>query len=189
MADDDCVIVSGRDTGTELLAVCRLKVLFGRHKDIRTGIEPEKIAAPLLCQMVGNNIEALLRQSQALALHAGRDHLEGLACAHAMGKQRVVAVQDVRHSIFLMLHELYLRRHTHKTDMRAVILTRPDAVEKLVIGLAQILPSVYIPEDPFLEGFLDHFLLLLRQHGLLLIENAMFFSVHVLYGIVDFGVL
>ena len=46
-----------------------------------------------------------------------------------MGKQRIVPVKDMRHGIFLVLHQRDLRRHPHKLDMAAVILTGTDAVE------------------------------------------------------------
>ena len=52
-----------------------------------------------------------------------------------MSEQSVVAIQDVSDGVLLMRHQGYLRRHTDKTDMRAVVLTRPDAVEKLIVSL------------------------------------------------------
>lgn len=48
---------------------------------------------------------------------------------YTMGKQGVVPIKDVRHSVFLMLHELDFRRHAHKANMAPVILTRADTVE------------------------------------------------------------
>ena len=129
MPYDDSIVVAGGNSGAKLLSVGRFKVLLGCHKDIRTGIEPQKVAAPLFRQVIGDNIEAFLRQSQPFALHAGSDHLKGLTRTYTMGKQRIIPVQNVCYGIFLMLHELDFRRHTHKADMTAIVLTRPHAVE------------------------------------------------------------
>ena len=37
--DDDCIIIPGSDTGTKLLPVGRLKILFRSRQDICSGIE------------------------------------------------------------------------------------------------------------------------------------------------------
>ena len=138
--------------------------------------------------MVGHYIQAFLRQAQTLALHAGSDHLEGLASADTMGQQGIPAIQDMGHRIFLVLHQGDLRRHTHKADVRAIIFTGADAVKHPVIGLHQIFPAIHIPENPFLECLLDGVLFLLGQHRLIFVEHPMLIPVYITLRVIDFGV-
>ena len=104
MADDDSVIIPGGNPGTELLPVRRLKVFLRGNEDVCSRIQPQEIAAPLLRQMVRHHIQIFLRQSQTLALHARRYHLERLSSAHTMGQQGIMPVEDMGHSVFLMGH-------------------------------------------------------------------------------------
>ena len=53
--DDNSVIVAGGDPGAELPAAFGLKVLFGGYQHLRAGIKAQKIAAPLLRQVVGDD--------------------------------------------------------------------------------------------------------------------------------------
>ena len=125
---------------------------------------------------------------QPPALHARRHHLKGLPCTHAVGKQRIVPVQDMRHRIFLVRHHGNLRIHAHKPDMAPVILTGADAVEQFIIGFTQRLPPVKVFEHPFLKGFPDHLLLLLGHHGLRFIQDTFLFPVLRCYLIVYLGI-
>lgn len=77
VADDNGVIVAGGNAGAELLAVACLKVLFGGHKDIGGGVEPQKLRGPLLRQVVRHGKEGFLAQAEALSLHGCGDHLKG----------------------------------------------------------------------------------------------------------------
>ena len=133
VADDDCIVISRRYARAELFAVCRLKVLFGGNQDVRPRVEAHEVAAPLFCKMIWHDIQALLCQAKPFTLHAGCNHLKCLARADTMGQERIVAVKDVRHSVLLVLHQSDFRRHPDKADMRAVILSRSYAVEKLII--------------------------------------------------------
>ena len=142
MTDHDGIVIAGCDTGAELLSIAGFKILLRCHQHIRIGIESQEICAPLLCEVVRHHIEVFLRQAQPAAFHVGSDHLEGLACAHAMGQQRIVAVQNVRHRIFLVRHQRDFRGHALETDMTAIILTRTNRIENPVIGRTQILAAV-----------------------------------------------
>ena len=77
MADDHGVIVSGSDASAKLPAPCGLKILSGSHQHLRAGIQAQKIAAPLLRQVVRDDEQGFLTQAQALALHSGGNHLKG----------------------------------------------------------------------------------------------------------------
>ena len=142
MTDHDGIVITRCNPGAKLLAIARLKVLFRCHQHIRIGIEPQEVCAPLLCEVVRHHIEIFLRQAQPAALHAGSNHLEGLACAHAMRQQRIVAVENVRHRIFLVRHQGDFRGHALKTDVTAIVLTGTNRIENPIIGRTQILTAV-----------------------------------------------
>ena len=136
MPDDHGVIFAGRNAGTEFLPVGRLEIFLCRDKDVCTGIEPEEVAPPLLNQVVGDDIQALLGQSQAPAFHARGDHLEGLPGADAVCQERIAAIEDMSYSVFLVLHEGDLRRHPDKAYVGAVILPGAGAVEQFIVLFA-----------------------------------------------------
>ena len=142
MTDHDGIVIAGCDTGAELLSITGFKVLFRCHQHISIGIEPQEICAPLLREVIRYHIEILLRQAQPAALHAGSNHLEGLACAHAMRQQRIVAVQNVRYRIFLVRHQGNFWGHALKTNMTAIVLTGPNRIENPIIGRTQILTAI-----------------------------------------------
>ena len=142
MTDHDGIVIAGCDTGAELLSIAGFKVLFCCHQHIGIGIEPQEVCAPLLCEVVRHHIEVFLRQAQSAAFHAGSDHLEGLARTHAMRQQRIVAVQNVRHRIFLVRHQRDFRGHALETNMTAIVLTGTNRIENPVIGRTQILAAV-----------------------------------------------
>ena len=142
MTDHDGIVIAGCDTGAELLSIAGFKILLRCHQHIRIGIEPQEICAPLLCEVVRHHIEVFLRQAQSAALHAGSNHLEGLACAHAMRQQRIVAVQNVRYRIFLVRHQRDFRGHALEADVTAIVLTGPNRIENPIIGRTQILTAI-----------------------------------------------
>ena len=142
MTDHDGIVIAGCDPGAELLTVAGFKILFRCHQHIGIGIEPQEICAPLLREVVWHHIEVFLRQAQSAALHAGCYHLESLACAHTMSQQRIVAVQNVRHGIFLVRHQRDFRGHAFKTNMTAIIFTGTNRIKNPVIGRTQILAAV-----------------------------------------------
>ena len=92
--------------------------------------------------MIRHNVEILLCQTQTAAFHAGSDHLEGLARTHTMRQQRIIAIQDMRHCIFLMRHQADFRGHAHKLDVAAVVFTGTNRIESLVVDLAKFLSAV-----------------------------------------------
>ena len=142
VSDHDSIVIAGCNAGAELLSIAGFKILLRCHQHIRIGIEPQEICTPLLREVIRYHIEILLRQAQPAALHAGSNHLEGLACAHTMSQQRIVAVQNVRNGIFLMRHQRDFRGHALKTNMTAIVLTGTNRIENPVIGRTQILATV-----------------------------------------------
>ena len=142
MTDHDGIVITGCNAGAELLSIAGFKILLRCHQHIRIGIEPQEIRAPLLREVIRYHIEILLRQTQPAAFHAGSNHLEGLACAHAMRQQRIVAVQNVRYRIFLVRHQGDFRGHALEADMPAIVLTGANRIENSVIGRTQILTTV-----------------------------------------------
>ena len=55
MPNNDRIIIARSDTGAELLAVARFKILLPCHKDIGTRIEPQVLGSPLTDQMIWHN--------------------------------------------------------------------------------------------------------------------------------------
>ena len=142
MSDHNGIVITCCNTGAELLTIAGFKILFRCHQHIGIGIEPQEVCAPLLCEVVRHHIEVFLRQAQPTAFHAGSNHLEGLACAHTMRQQRIVAVQNVRHCIFLVWHQRDFRGHALKANVTAIVLTGTNRIENPVIGRTQILAAV-----------------------------------------------
>ena len=142
MPDNDGIIIARGDTGTELLSVGWLEILFRCHQHIGIRIQPQEIRAPLFRQVIRHNVEILLCQTQTAAFHAGSDHLEGLACTNTMRQQRIIAIQDMRHCIFLMRHQADFRGHAHKLDVTAIVFTGTNRIEPLIVDLAKFLSAV-----------------------------------------------
>ena len=142
MPDDDSIVITCGDSRTELFPVGWLKIFFRCHQHIGIRIQPQEIRAPLLRQMVRHNIKILLRQTQTAAFHAGSDHLEGLASTHTMRQQRIIAIQDMRHCIFLVRHQADFRGHAHELDVTAIVFTGTNRIEPLIVDLAKFLSAV-----------------------------------------------
>ena len=185
VADDNGVIVAGGDAGAELLAVAGFKILFGGHKDICRGVEPQKLRGPLLRQVVRYGKEGFLAQAEALALHGCGNHLKGLARAHLMGKEGVAAVEVVGDGIELMLPQGDLRIHARKDQVSAVILPGTGGIEALIVELHQLPPPVGVAPYPVPECLLDGLLLLLGEGGFLTVEDTFFLAVRIPDGVVD----
>jgi len=64
MPDDDGIVVPSGDAGTEFFAVGSLKVLAPCYQQLGIGVEVQKLACPLLRQMVGHYEKAFLAQPQ-----------------------------------------------------------------------------------------------------------------------------
>ena len=185
VADDDGIIIACCDPGTEFLPMSLLKVLFRRNKDVCSRIQTQKLAGPLLCQMIRDNNHALSAQPQTLGLHGSGNHLVGLASANNVGKQGVSAIKNVSNSISLMLAEVDVRCHAAKGYVLAVVFAGSDRIEALVVGLYQVLSSGRIFPYPFTESVPDGLLLLLREGCFFLIQDALFLAVLVLNNVVD----
>ena len=142
MPDNDSIIIARGNPGTELLSVGWLEILFRCHQHIGIRIQPQEVCTPLFRQMVRHNIKILLRQTQTAAFHAGSDHLEGLASTHTMRQQRIIAIQDMRHCIFLVRHQADFRGHAHELDVTAIVFTGTNRIEPLIVDLAKFLSAV-----------------------------------------------
>ena len=93
-----------------------------------------------------------------------------------MGKQAVPAVKHPGNGILLVRAQLDFRCHTGKADMAAVIFTGFDAVEDLIVFLAQHFPALRV--------FPYHFLFLLGQHGFFRVEDTLFRAVCIVDGVI-----
>ena len=177
VTDDDRIVIARRNSRAEFLSVGRLKVLFGCDKDIRAGIELQKVAAPLLGQMVRHDKQRLAAQSQTLAFHSSRNHFKRLPCTYAVRQERIAAVKHMSDRVFLMRAEGDCRIHPLKGDMTAVVFAGTVAVEARIVFLHQIRTAGRVTENPVLKRRLDRVLLLLGKHGFLFVQYALFLAV------------
>ena len=134
MAYYDGVVIAGGYPGTELLAVRSLEVFAGCDEDVGAGVEAEEFICPLERQMVGDDEHALLAEPEALALHGGGSHLEGLAGPDLVGEQGVAAVEHVCNRAELVGAEGNVRVHASERDVGAVVFPGTVGVEELVIA-------------------------------------------------------
>ena len=102
-----------------------------------------------------------------------------------MGKQAVPAVKHPGNGILLVRAQLDFRCHTGKADMAAVIFTGFDAVEDLIVFLAQRFPALRVFPYPGFKGFPHHFLFLLGQHGFFRVEDTLFRAVCIVDGVIN----
>ena len=86
VADDDCIIVPGGDSGAEFFTVGRFKILFPCHQQLGIGIKVQELRSPLLRQMVGNDKKAFLTQPQPFGFHCGGRHFKCFARSHFVCK-------------------------------------------------------------------------------------------------------
>ena len=135
MPNDDSIIIAGGDAGAEFFAVGGFKVLAPCHQKFGVRVEVQKLACPLLRQMVGHDKKAFLAQSQPFCFHSRRCHFVGLARTNFVCKQRIAAIKHMSDGVALVLPEGDLRVHTDKMDVGAIILTGAGGVEQLVILL------------------------------------------------------
>ena len=68
--------------------------------------------------------------------------------------------------------------------MAAVIFTGFDAVEDLIVFLAQHFPALRVFPYPGFKGFPHHFLFLLGQHGFFRVEDTLFRAVCIVDGVI-----
>ena len=175
-----CVVATSGDPRAEFLTVSLLEVLLRGHKDIRRGVEPQKLACPLLGQMVRHNEHGFAAQSKALGLHRGSRHCKGLARTNLVREQGIAAIEDASNGVALVLAKLNFRVHSGKCQVAAIIFSRFGAIEKLVVLGHQRLTAVSVFPQPVLEGVLNDLLFLLRECGFLAVEHTLFVTVFVL---------
>ena len=185
MANDDCIVVAGGNSAAELLTVSWFKVFLCGSEDICRGIQAQELGSPLLCQMVGHNEKGLLTQAKPLAFHGSGHHLESFSRTNLVRKERIAAVENVRHSVELMLTELNFRVHTTESDVTSIVFTGTIRIEELVIASHKLLPSVGISPNPILERILNGLLLLLGKGCLLGVEDTAFLAIRVCDSIID----
>ena len=187
MADDDGVIVAGGYTGTELFAVLLFKVFRCGDKDIRCGVKLQILRAPLFREMIRNNDQRLVTQTETLALLRDGNGSPSLACADYVSQQNILAIQPTGDCVKLMRAQDNLRVHTRKHQMATVILPWTGGIEAFIVELHQPIPSLRAGPDPVLKRLLDGLLLCLCQRGFLLIQNRLSLSVSILNIIEDFN--
>ena len=126
-----------------------------------------------------------MAKPQTLALHGGRDHLKGLACAYLVRQQRISAVENVCDSVQLMLPQMNLRVHATESDMGAIVFARPVGIEQFIVARHKLLPSVRVSPYPLGKGVLDGLLFLLGKGRFFGIENPALLAIRVGHGVVD----
>ena len=162
MTDYDRIIVSGGNSGTEFLPVCRLEILLFRDENVCRWIKSEKFARPLFSQVIRNGKKRFGTQSEPLRFHRRRDHLERLPSPHLVRKERISTIKNVRDSVFLVFSERNLRIHAVKSDVFAVVLSRTGRIEKLIVPLNKRMTPVRSLPNPVLESIFYSLLFLLR---------------------------
>ena len=165
VTNDDGVVVSGGDSGAELLAFGRLKVPPGGDQNVGGGVETKKLRGRLLGKVIGNHKDRLGTQAQPLGLHGGGNHLKGLAGPDLVSQERIAAVEDVGDGVELVGLERDFGVDAREDDVAAVILPWADVVHLLVIHVHQRPPPLRVPENPVLECLPDGLLLLGGQCG------------------------
>ena len=185
MSNNDRVVVSGGNSGTEFLPVCRLEILLLRDKNICRWIKPQKLARPLFSQMIRNGKKRFRTQSEPLRFHRRRDHLERLPCAHLVRKERISAIKDVCDSIFLVFSERNFRIHAVKSDVFAVVFARSGTVEKLIVLLNKRMTPVRSLPNPILESIFYRLLFLLCKRRFFCVQNPSLLAIGVGHSVVN----
>ena len=102
MSDDDRIVVARGNTGTELFAVSRFKILLPCHKNIGARIQPQILGSPLTDKVVGDNEHRFIAKSEPLAFLCGGDHFKGLSRTYLVGKERIAAIENMSDSVYLV---------------------------------------------------------------------------------------
>ena len=126
MSYDDGIVIARGNTGTELFAVSRFKILLGCNKYICGWIQLQKLRRPLFGKVIGDYKQALLAKSQPLAFHSGSGHCEGFPCSHNVRKQRVSAIDNARDGVYLMRPQSDFGIHADESDMTSVVFAWTD---------------------------------------------------------------
>ena len=185
VTDNDCIIVTGGNSRTEFLAVCRFKILFGCHQKFGTGIQMKKFICPLQGQMVGNNKQCLLAQSQAFTFHSGSRHFKGFARTNLMCQQGIPTIQHMGNGISLVFPKGYIGIHATKSDMATIVFTRSGGVKQFIILGHKCFTAVRVFPNPVSERILDCLLFLLCQSSFLFVQHTLLLAIRILNGVVD----
>ncbi|MPN23731.1 hypothetical protein SDC9_171124 [bioreactor metagenome] len=102
-----------------------------------------------------------------------------------MGKQGVVAVEDMSNGIDLMGTQGDFGIDAAESDMLTVILTGANGVEFLIILFYKGLPLVGIVPYPISKRIFNGLLFLLCQSGGIFIQYPPFFSIGVNHSVID----
>ena len=173
MTDNYCVIISGSDSTTELLTIFCFKIFLRSHKDIRRRIKLQVFRRPLLRQVIWNNEQRFIAQSESFRLLRRRNHFKGFARPYCVSEKCIAAVKNVGNGIFLMFPKFNFRVHSIKGNVASVILTRSDTVKLLIVNPAQSFSAGRIRPYPLLKCSLNKFLLGLSDGSFLFIEDCL----------------
>ena len=121
VSHDDCIIVAGGHAAHEAFAVGFFKIALCRDEDARRREETQKFRSGLLHEMVRHGDERLVAQANADLLHNAGDHHGSLSCAHCVRQQRIAAIEDARHGVFLVGAQRQFRVHAGKPQVAAIV--------------------------------------------------------------------
>ena len=161
------------------------KVFFGCYQNVCGGIEPQELRRPLLGQVIWNDKERFLTQTQPFCLHCSSYHLKGFACAYFVCQQRIAAVQHMGNGAFLMFPQRDRRVHTTESDMGPVVFAGTGGVHFLVVFIYQSLPPFRVFPNPVPKSIPDGLLFLGGQSGFLCVQHSALLAVCVLHRVID----
>ena len=90
--NDNGIVVPGGDAGAEFFAVSSFKILAPCHQKFCVRVEVQKLACPLLRQVIGHHKQRFLAQPQPFCFHSRRRHFVGFARTNFVCKQRITAM-------------------------------------------------------------------------------------------------
>ena len=172
--------IPGCNSAAEALAILCFKVLLCCNQNVGRRIQLQILCRPLFRQVIRHNNQRFSAQSKPFALLSCGNNFEGLPCPHNVCQQRIASVENVCNCVQLVLPQLDFRVHTHKVQMTAIILTRAQCVELLIVEPAQPFSSRLVLPDPVLKRLLDQFLLALCDCSFLLIQDRHSLAVFIL---------
>ena len=93
-------------------------------------------------------------------------------------------IQHMGNRIALMFPQVNFRVHTHKMNVRTVILTGASAVKKLIVLFHQQSAPLRVFPDPASKSIFNGLLFLLGKGGFVLVQHTFFLAI-LLNGIID----
>ena len=137
--------------GQELAALAG-EVLLAGDEQPGIGVELHELAAELLQQVIGHDVQRLLDEPRLLHLHAGGGHGEGLAGADGMGQERIAAAHDAPDGVFLVRPQRDVRIHAGKVEVGAIEEAQAEVVVGVVVEAHQAFRALGIGEEPGRES-------------------------------------